>query len=138
MRSRSALLLLVVASAAQFSSATYAATSRVFFSSGNLRRTYVTAYKPTYVLFGQRSTITGLRWHGWNQMTPSAQGTLEFNDCVPDCAAGHASYYTVRVTLSRIRRCRGVRQYLTMRFSYVRSRPAGAPATYRENYGRLC
>jgi hypothetical protein len=45
--------------------------------------------------------LTGLNWTTWTATSASAVGTLVYNDCAPDCAAGH--YHSVpgtTVTLS--------------------------------------
>jgi hypothetical protein len=129
-----ALMALLASGAAVHASA----REKVLFSSGNLRQTYKHAYRPTYVLFGQRSTISGLRWRDWNSARARAAGTLEFNDCMPDCASGSLTYYRVAVTLSRIRTCNEKPHYLTMLFRYTGARPPGKPVSYHEGYGRLC
>jgi hypothetical protein len=33
--------------------------------------------------------LTGLQWTSWTATSASGVGTLVYNDCVPDCAAGH-------------------------------------------------
>ncbi len=35
------------------------------------------------------SYLHGLRWTVWNSSSAFASGTYTFNDCVPNCAAGH-------------------------------------------------
>ena len=37
--------------------------------------------------------IDGLRWRGWGSATARASGRIHFNDCNPNCAAGH--FYTL-------------------------------------------
>jgi hypothetical protein len=33
--------------------------------------------------------LEGLRWTSWTATTATATGTLEYNDCLPSCVAGH-------------------------------------------------
>jgi len=33
--------------------------------------------------------LEGLHWTSWTASSATAVGTLVYNDCVPDCAAGH-------------------------------------------------
>lgn len=40
--------------------------------------------------------LQGLHWTNWTAAGASAVGTLVYNDCVPDCAAGH--YHSVPAT----------------------------------------
>jgi hypothetical protein len=68
--------------------ASIAQSGSVFFSSGNLQGARDHTYKPSIIAFGSNSYIVGLRWTGWNRPVAHAHGTLELNDCRPDCAAG--------------------------------------------------
>jgi len=45
-------------------------------------------------------TITGLHWASWGSSTAHASGVNHVNNCLPNCAEGHATKVTVSVTLS--------------------------------------
>jgi hypothetical protein len=64
-----------------------------------------------------------LRWRGWNGRHAHARGLAVGNDCNPFCAAGHFHSAAVRITLSRPRLCRGVYQYMRLRYRLVRRTP---------------
>jgi hypothetical protein len=45
-------------------------------------------------------SLTGLSWSSWAKAGATATGTLETNDCKPDCADGHQIRYPATVTLT--------------------------------------
>lgn len=44
--------------------------------------------------------LVDLRWSAWGSATTHATGTLQENDCTPNCATGHFISYRASVTLS--------------------------------------
>jgi hypothetical protein len=46
-----------------------------------------------------------LRWSTFGGPTASGTGDYAYNDCTPDCAAGHVHSYPVTVVLSSPKRC---------------------------------
>lgn len=49
--------------------------------------------------------LKGMRWSSFGGSTARGTGDYSFNDCSPDCAAGHFHSYPVTVTLSQPKRC---------------------------------
>jgi hypothetical protein len=108
-----------------------------------LARVYVTgtgrggsrSYRPRSLPFGQRSTVTGLRWLRWGSPSAVGIGRLEFNACDPSCAEGRPTYYRVRVVLSQQEICGGLWQYRHFLLRYASAaRPVGFSPTYRETF----
>lgn len=108
-----------------------------------LARVYVTGtggggtrdFRPRTLLFGQRSSVIGIRWRGWGKARTVGLGRLEFNDCDPSCAEATPAYYPVRVALSRRELCDDVWQYRAFALRYTTSaRPRGLRASYRETF----
>jgi hypothetical protein len=48
------------------------------------------------------SELRGLTWTDWGDTTAYATGTIAWNDCTPDCAAGHWKSQPVTVWAWRI------------------------------------
>jgi hypothetical protein len=46
------------------------------------------------------AVLTHVVWSAWSASVATGRGTLELNDCTPDCAAGKFSPYAATVTLS--------------------------------------
>ena len=59
---------------------------------------------------------------------------FQYNDCVPYRAAGHFTPYRVKLRLWRIRSCDGRLQYLSLRWTYVGSKPSG-PRSQKVYFG---
>ena len=123
--------------AACFASAAVA-HGRVYFSSCNLQGAHDRAYEPSVIAFGGNSYIVHLRWSDWNDRVAHARGTLELNNCLPDCAGGTITSWAVAVSLSDINLCGGVDQYVVMTFSYVGAVPRGYTRSYRQNFRNFC
>ena len=81
--------------------------------------------------------LTALRWKGWNGRTASARGTALMNDCMPYCAAGHLHRFRVAVRASQPASCRGVYQYLHLRYRLVHPQ-RGFSRTGRTSYDFTC
>jgi hypothetical protein len=47
----------------------------------------------------QNSLVSDITWTSWTSDLASGSGTLEQNDCIPDCAAGHFHSYPVLLAL---------------------------------------
>jgi hypothetical protein len=114
--------------------AAYKTRERVYFSGAldSLR------YKPKQVYFGNTAPITGLRWRRWGHSVARGRGVFHYNDCDPYCAAGSFTSYRVNLRLSRIRRCDGRLQYLTLVWRYVGSKPPGGSSSVRTTFGWKC
>jgi hypothetical protein len=72
--------------------------------------------------------LTHLRWTSFGGVGARASGYYTYNDCKPNCAAGHFHSYPVTVVLSRPRRCPdGYRDYRVATATYATSRrPPGS------------
>ena len=46
------------------------------------------------------SIMTGISWSGWATATAVGTGTLNVNDCTPDCVSGTSHPYSATVTLT--------------------------------------
>ena len=71
--------------------------------------------------------LAGLKWSGWTTGSASATGSVQANDCTPNCAAGHFHSYRVRVVADRLGACKGKRVYLRLTVTYPGKRPTGYP-----------
>lgn len=69
--------------------------------------------------------LAGLTWHGWGSATATATGTVQANDCTPNCAAGHFHSYKASVAVDRLTACGKARIYARLTISYAGARPAG-------------
>jgi hypothetical protein len=47
----------------------------------------------------QNSLVSDITWKSWTDDLASGSGTLEQNDCIPDCATGHFHSYPVLLAL---------------------------------------
>jgi hypothetical protein len=47
----------------------------------------------------ENSLVSSITWTSWTGDLASGSGTLEQNDCIPDCAAGHFRSYPVLLVL---------------------------------------
>jgi hypothetical protein len=72
--------------------------------------------------------LTHLRWSSFGGSRVHATGDYTYNDCKPDCAAGHFHSYPVRVVLSHPMRCPdGHRDYRIATATYnTTRRPPGS------------
>jgi hypothetical protein len=63
--------------------------------------------------------VTKLKWSSWSSTSAQASGVYEVNKCDPDCAAGHARSFPVKITLSRPKTCPGHQHRAFGRVSYA-------------------
>jgi hypothetical protein len=107
---------------------------RVYFAGTDLTR----RYRPRLLAIGASQRIDGVVWQRWGRR--AARGTASFpaNDCNPYCAAGTITRYPVTVRLSRARVCGRYLQFLTLRWTYRGSRPAGAQPTEKVGFDYAC
>jgi hypothetical protein len=58
--------------------------------------------------------LTGVHWSSWATANAKGTGTLHYNDCTPNCAAGH--FHTVRATVSlgKAASCKGARVFTSL------------------------
>lgn len=54
-------------------------------------------------------------WEGWGTARASAEGQIHLNTCRPYCAAGNFKAYRGRVTLFKVRFCKGQRRYVDVK-----------------------
>lgn len=54
-------------------------------------------------------------WEGWGSARATAEGVLHLNTCRPYCAAGNFKAYRGRVTLFKVRHCKGQRRYVDIK-----------------------
>jgi hypothetical protein len=79
------------------------------------------------------TALSSLRWSRFGGSTASARGTLEYNDCMPNCAAGHIHRYAITIKAFNLRSCRGgfrVYNKVTLIFA---GRPSSTAAGYRHD-----
>ena len=50
-----------------------------------------------------KAFLTGLHWASWGSAAGFGSGTSVFNDCIPNCVAGHVHKFPVLVALWRVR-----------------------------------
>jgi hypothetical protein len=55
----------------------------------------------------------------WGSSLVEGKGTYVYNDCTPNCAAGHFHHHPVTFTLSRIRVVNGHRLYTRLQATYA-------------------
>lgn len=97
-------------------------------------------YRPRHVIIAcgdANLQLAALQWKGWNGRNATARGTALMNDCVPYCAAGHFRRFPVAVTASQPASCRGVYQYLHLRYRLVRPQ-RGFSRTGRTSFAYTC
>jgi len=97
-------------------------------------------YRPTRIVVAcgdGNLQLLSLRWAHWNDRAASARGVVWANDCTPFCAAGHFHRYTARIRASQPGRCRGVYQYLHLRYRLLH-RARGVSRTGRISFGSTC
>jgi hypothetical protein len=44
--------------------------------------------------------VTGIQWSSWGSRSATGQGTVGWDDCTPNCAAGTTRYLPATITLS--------------------------------------
>jgi hypothetical protein len=97
-------------------------------------------YRPTRVVLAcgdGNLQLLSLGWTHWNDRAATAHGVVWANDCTPFCAAGHFHRYAARVRASQPGRCRGVYQYLHVRYRLLH-RAHGVSRTGRISFGSTC
>jgi hypothetical protein len=91
-------------------------------------------YKPKRIVIscGDGSTWLGqLKWSSWGRRSATGRGKFNAVNCTPDCAAGHAHSYAVKVTLSKPKTCPSQSNpaFKQATVTYTTGpRPKGAPA----------
>lgn len=130
---RSRLLLLVAVLVATFALPALA-QARVYFRGEIMGSRTPMLFRPHVIQFGERSAIIRIRWQHWGGRMAAGRGSLEFNNCKPNCALARPNYYAVSVQLSRIHHCRSRRLYSQFFFRYSRRKPRGYPRTHTERY----
>lgn len=55
------------------------------------------------------------QWEGWGTARATAEGVLHLNTCRPYCAAGNFKSHKGRVTLFKVRHCKGQRRYVDIK-----------------------
>jgi len=83
--------------------------------------------------------LENMRWSAFGGSTARGTGSYSYNDCSPNCAAGHFHTYPVTVTLTQARRCSdGHTDYrlATAVYSSHTKRPSG-PAGKAGQPGKL-
>jgi hypothetical protein len=97
-------------------------------------------YRPTRIVLAcgdGNLQLLSLRWTHWNDRAATARGVVWANDCNPFCAVGHFHRYAARVRASQPGRCRGVYQYLHLRYRLVH-RADGVSRTGRISFNSTC
>jgi hypothetical protein len=70
--------------------------------------------------------LTHLRWKDFGGTTAAATGSYSYNDCTPNCAAGHFHALAVRVVLADARLCPDkYDDYRSARVRFTAGRPPG-------------
>lgn len=73
--------------------------------------------------------VKAITWTGWGTATATGKGTMEVDNCQPNCAQGTFTGYPATVTLTGLTRYGGKQGYATMTVAAPTS-PAGT-STYR-------
>jgi hypothetical protein len=97
-------------------------------------------YRPTRIVVAcgdGNLQLLSLRWTHWNARAAIARGVVWANDCIPFCAAGRFHRYPASVRASQPRRCRGVYQYLHLRYRLLRQ-AHGVSRTGRISFASTC
>jgi hypothetical protein len=89
-------------------------------------------YKPRQIVLACGDGVTLLRklsWSGWSSSKASGKGQYAFDDCQPDCAAGHFHSYPVKVTMTKPKHCahQSHQAFSALALAYTGHRPTGAP-----------
>jgi hypothetical protein len=70
--------------------------------------------------------LTHLRWSSFGGTTAAAAGSYSYNDCTPNCAAGHFHADAARVVLSNAKPCPDKHDdYRAARVTFTAARPPG-------------
>lgn len=70
-----------------------------------------------------------LTWKGWGQGRATAEGTVYYDTCQPNCSAGYHST-SGEVVLSGLHRCSGQLRYSLLRIVYFSAPKYNLRATY--------
>lgn len=71
--------------------------------------------------------LTKLKWSSFGGATAKASGKIDVNTCEPDCAAGAAKSYRVKVSASRPRSCKhGLAVYGRVAVTFTAAKPRNA------------
>ena len=69
------------------------------------------AQRPAEFDIYNHTNLTGLTWSGWGGPTARGAGTLNNDDCDPDCADGHPQTFPATIVLRDIQTVNGQREY---------------------------
>jgi hypothetical protein len=70
--------------------------------------------RPSFIRIACGDGSTGMEklvWHAWGASIAQGVGFAYVNDCEPSCSVGGIHYTPAEIYVSRIRKCRGRRQY---------------------------
>lgn len=67
--------------------------------------------KPSEYDFYEYTEMNGIHWTGWGSSTATGTGTLEDNNCSPNCATGYYNKFQATVVLSDIQTVNGRPEY---------------------------
>jgi hypothetical protein len=95
-------------------------------------------YRPHTLYFGAHERIHSIRWRSWGGRRARGRGTYPVNDCIPACAFGTLTPYSVRLILKRVRSCNGKPTYLRLVFIFDRGRPMQRPRRDTVPQGFYC
>jgi hypothetical protein len=90
--------------------ASAAAYSRTFLPSECINQ----VQRPSFIRIACGDGSTGmekLAWYAWGAPVAQGVGFAYVNDCEPSCSVGGIHYTPAEIYVSRIRKCRGRRQY---------------------------
>jgi hypothetical protein len=71
--------------------------------------------------------VTGIIWSSWTATRAAGTGTVHYNDCTPNCAAGHFRTAAATLTLSKPASCKGAVVFTSLR---VRAKTLSAGEGY--------
>lgn len=88
-------------------------------------------YKPKTIIVAcadASDRLHNLKWSSWGARNAMGKGTLTYNTCVPNCASGHNVSFSVKVTLSKVKSCRGHKHKIFSHaaLSYIGKQPKHA------------
>jgi hypothetical protein len=82
------------------------------------------------------TVLSGLRWSSFGGASASARGTLQANNCTPNCAQGKVLSYPVAVKATDLRTCKaGLRVYNRLTLKFTGRAPASTSALKRWTLG---
>jgi hypothetical protein len=92
--------------------------------------------KPDTFLLGANQTIRNVNWNSWGGETARGRGTFPANNCRPTCAEGSVTNHSVKVKLSKVKKCSwGRYRYRQLTYVFDRGAPNGVRKRVRINFG---